>query len=134
MLFKRSAEINPNINQTNIITLITVILQLLIFFVLFSSFTLQSGIAVKLPKAVISEVIQEENLVITLTGEDIVYLDDKVCTMKVLRQELQKKENKNRLILIKADRRASLGRMIDIWNLCRESGIERISIATNQEK
>jgi biopolymer transport protein ExbD len=99
-----------------------------------SSFVFQSGITVKLPKAVTSEVIKEENLIITITSENVLYINDKVSTMKTLRQELQKKENKERLILIKADRRASLGRIIDIWDLCRELGIERVNIATNQEK
>jgi len=132
--FKRSAKIGQSLDQINIVPLITIIFQLLIFFILLSSFVFQSGITVKLPKAVTSEAIQEENLIITLTGEDVVYINNKVSTMKTLRQELQKKENKQRLVLIKADRRASLGRIIDIWDLCRGFGVERINIATNQEK
>jgi len=114
--------------------LLDVIFLLLIFFLLLSSFVFQSGIVVKLPKAITSEVIKEENLIITMTSEDVLYINDKVSTMKTLRQELGKRENKKRLILIKADRRASLGRIIDIWDLCRELGIERVNIATNQEK
>lgn len=99
-----------------------------------SSFVFQSGIKVRLPKAITSEVIKEENLIITLTSENVLYINSRVSTMKDLKEELAKKENKERLILIKADRRSSLGRVIDIWDLCRELGIERVNIATNQEK
>ncbi|MFA6378752.1 MAG: biopolymer transporter ExbD [Candidatus Omnitrophota bacterium] len=134
MQFKRSVKIGQGLDQINITPLVDVVFLLLIFFMLSSSFVFQSGITVKLPKAVTSEVIKEENLIITITSENVLYINDKVSTMKTLRQELQKKENKERLILIKADRRASLGRIIDIWDLCRELGIERVNIATNQEK
>lgn len=98
-----------------------------------SSFVFQSGIEVQLPKAVTSEVIREENLIITITSENVMYINNIIGTMAMLKEELIKPENKDRLILIKADRRSSLGRVIDIWDMCREIGIERINIATNQE-
>ena len=134
MTFQRSAKISQGFEQINIAPLVDVIFQLLIFFMLSSSFVFQSGIKVKLPKAITSEVIKEENLVITITSENVMYINHVVGTMKSLKEELAKKENKERLILIKADRRASLGRVIDIWDLCRELGIERVNIATNQDK
>jgi len=132
--FRRHTKSSSGLDPINIAPLVDVIFQLLIFFMLSSSFVFQSGIKVKLPKAITSEVIKEENLIITLTSENVLYINSKVGTMKDLKKELGKKENKERLILIKADRRSSLGRVIDIWDLCRELGIERVNIATNQEK
>ncbi|HDL09682.1 MAG TPA: hypothetical protein ENG39_00310, partial [Candidatus Omnitrophica bacterium] len=35
-------------------------------------------------------------------------------------------------ILIKADKRASLGRIIQVWDVCREVGIQKLNIATLQ--
>ncbi len=134
MQFKRRRKTTSGFEQINITPMVDVIFQLLIFFMLSSSFVFQSGISVKLPKAITSEVIKEENLIIIITSEDVLYLNDVISTMKTLKEKLNEKENKNRLILIKADRRASLGRIIDIWDLCRELGIERVNIATNQEK
>jgi biopolymer transport protein ExbD len=116
----------------NMAPLIDVVFQLLIFFMLTSSFTFQSGINVKLPKAITSDVIQEENLIISVTSENIIYLNSEVTTITELRKELQKPLYKNHPILIKADRRSSLGRIVDVWDLCRELGIERVNIATDQ--
>ncbi len=62
------------------------------------------------------------------------YLNNKVVTAKELKQELGNPVHKDRPILIKADRRASMGRIVDVWDLCRQLGIERINIATNREK
>ena len=107
---------------------------MLIFFILSSSLASQSGINVKLPKAITSDTIKEENLTITVTSENVIYLDNKIITFKELRRELGKNVKKNRPVLIKADRRSSLGRIVDVWDLCRELGIERINIAADQER
>ena len=134
MKFKRHATLEHGLGQIDIVPFIDIIFLLLIFFMLTSSFVFQSGIKVKLPKAVTSEVIKEENLIITITSENVMYLNAAITTMKELKSELNKSTNKERPILIKADRRASLGKIIDIWNLCRDLGIEKVNIATNQEK
>ena len=102
---------------------------------MFISLSLTSpSIQVSFPKIITSESVKEENLILTITSENVIYLDNAVVTLKELRLQLAKGASKNRPILIKSDRRASLGRMIDVWNLCRELGVEKINIATDQEK
>ena len=113
--------------------LVDVIFQLLIFFMLSSSFTFQSGINVRLPKAVTSDVIKEENWVITISSENVIFLNEKIMTLKELEDALAKNKTMDRAFLIKSDRRASVGRIVDVWDLCRKLGIEKINIATNQD-
>lgn len=133
MKFKRHTKLEHGLQQINIAPLVDVIFQLLVFFMLSSSFTFQSGINVRLPKAVTSDIIKEDNLIITITSENIIYLNSKISTLKELKNELGKIKGKNNPILIKADRRSSVGRIVDVWDLCRNLGIERINIATNQD-
>ena len=131
--FKRHAQVQSGgLGQIAVVPLIDVTFQLLIFFVL--TFAFQSSSDVKLPKAITSDIIKEENFNITVTSENVIYWNNKVVTIKELRQELSRPVHKNSSILIKADRRSSMGRVVDIWDLCRELGIEKINIATNQEK
>ena len=134
MKFKRHLKKEAALEQINIAPLIDIILQLLIFFMLTSSFTFPSGIHVKLPKAVTSDIIQEENFIITITSENVIYLNNKVMTAKELKEALKIPAQEKRPILIKADRRASLGRIVDVWDLCRGAGVERINIAANREQ
>ena len=134
MRFKRRIKLEYGLEQIDIAPLIDVVFLLLIFFMLTSSFVFQSGIKVKLPKAITSEFIKEESLTITITGEDVIYINRELTTTKELQKELAKPQYKDRPILIKADRRASVGRIVDIWDLCREFGIERVNIATDQDK
>ncbi|MBU4375853.1 MAG: biopolymer transporter ExbD [Candidatus Omnitrophica bacterium] len=131
MRFKRRTEIVKG--QIDIAPLIDVVFQLLIFFMLTSSFIVQPGIKVNLPKAVTSEVLHEKSLIILITGSDMVYLNERAITTKELDSRLRIAAKEKKPLLIKADRRASMGKIVEIWDMCRDAGITQINIATSQE-
>lgn len=132
MRFKGRMELEHGLKQIDIAPLIDIVFQLLIFFMLTSSFVMQPGIKVNLPKAVTSEVVKFENIDILVTSENVTYLNGKVVTTAELKTLLKQAAKRNQTILIKADRRASLGRVVEVWDLARELGITQINIATNQ--
>lgn len=131
MKFKRHVELEKG--QLDIAPLIDIVFQLLIFFMLTSSFIFQPGIKINLPKAVTSEVIDEKSLIILVTGNNYIYLNDRMITMSELASRLRIAAKENKPLLIKADRRASLGKVVEVWDLCRDEGISQINIATSQE-
>lgn len=133
MKFKRHNKLEQGLKPIDIIPMIDCFFLLLIFFLLTTSFTFQSGINVKLPKAVTSDVIQEENVIVTITGENVIYLNGAVITLKELTKKLAAADYKTKSLLIRADRRASVGRVVDVWNLCRNLGIERLNIAATED-
>jgi len=126
-------ELEHGLKQIDIAPLIDMIFQLLIFFMLTSSFIMQPGIKVNLPKAVTSEVVKYENIEVVVSGENVIYLNGKVLTLQELKELLKQIAKRQNPILIKADKRASLGRVVEIWDMCRDLGISQINIATNQE-
>lgn len=133
MRFKRHTKLEYGLGQIDIAPLIDMVFQLLIFFMLTSSFVFQSGIKINLPRAVTSDMVQEENFVIIISSENVIYLNNKVVSLKELERQLRLAVKKNKPLLIKSDRKASLGRVVDVWDLCRELGLEKINIATNQQ-
>lgn len=133
MRFKGRMELEHGLKQIDIAPLIDIVFQLLIFFMLTSSFVMQPGIKVNLPRAVTSEAVKYENIEIMITSENVVYLNAQVVTTQELRSLLKLAAKRNQPILIKSDRRASLGRVVEIWDLARDLGISQINIATNQE-
>lgn len=133
MRFKRHIELEHGLKQIDIAPLIDMIFQLLIFFMLTSSFVIQPGIRVNLPKAVTSEVVKYENIEIQVSAENVVYVNGKVATMQEIRAMLKQVARRQQTILIKADKHASLGRVVEIWDMARDLGVTQINIATNQE-
>ena len=118
--------------QLDIAPLIDVVFLLLIFFMLTSNFVVQSGIKVHLPKALASEVIRSENLVVTLTAQDLLFLNEEPVTISALTEKIREAAAEHKTLLLKADTRASLGRVVEIWDLCRQFGVPQINIATIQ--
>jgi biopolymer transport protein ExbD len=132
MRFKRHMELEHGLKQIDIAPLIDMVFQLLIFFMLTSSFIIQPGIKVNLPKAVTSEIVKFENMEIVVSAENVAYLNGQVVTIAELKTLFKQIAKRSQPILIKSDKRASLGRVVEIWDLARDSGIFQINIATNQ--
>lgn len=133
MRFKGRMELEHGLKQIDIAPLIDIVFQLLIFFMLTSSFIMQPGIKVNLPKAVTSEIVKLENIDIVISSENVAYLNGKVFNMQELRAAFKSLGKRSQSILIKADKHASLGRIVEIWDLARDMGVEQVSIATNEE-
>src|SRR3990167_1866594 len=87
--------------QLDIAPLIDVVFLLLIFFMLTSNFVFQPGIKVSLPKAITSEVISSENIVVTVTGQDLLFLNEKPITIHDLTQRLKENTGEQKPLLLK---------------------------------
>jgi biopolymer transport protein ExbD len=133
MRFKRHFEWERGQKGIDITPLVDMIFQLLIFFLLTSSFVVsQAGIKVNLPKAVTSDVLNDETFVITVNKNDALFIVDKPVSMKDLSLKLESL-SKKKAVLLRADKKASLGSIVSVWDLCREKGMQKVNIATIQE-
>jgi len=132
-LKRRSSLRKGNLEVAMKIPLIDVMFNLLIFFMLTSNFVMQPGIRVSLPRAVTSEVLNSENLIVTLTGQDLLFLNDAPVTITELIPRIKRAAEENKSVLLKADINSSLGRVVELWDLCRDAGVSQINIATNQK-
>lgn len=133
MKFKRHMKLEHGLKQIDIAPLIDVVLLMLLFFMLTSVFVIQPGIKINLPKAVTSQAVKFQNVEIVISAENVIYYNDKVVTLQELKKIFQQVNADNCSVLIKADRRASLGRIVEIWDLLRGFGLAQVNIATDQE-
>jgi len=116
----------------DIAPMIDVVFQQLIYFMLTSSFIMYPGIRVTLPKAVTSQQVGASNLVITLTKDHVIYWGEDVVTLKELREKLAH-ANRRKPVLVQSDRHAYVDQLIQLWDLCRETGYREVHIATLSE-
>ena len=130
MKFKRRLKIERGL--IDLTPMVNIFFLLFIFFLFTSSFIFQPGIKVSLPKAVTSEVMRLDNVTVTVTKDDKIYLEDREITAEELLSRLKILSKEKMGLLIKADSRAPLGRIVEIWDACRREGVSQINIATNQ--
>ena len=114
------------------ISLTDIVLLLLIFFLLTSSFVVQPGIKVKLPKAASGQQDDSDKIYITVTVKEQIFLNQKSISRDNLGGELRRllKERADRLVVIKADKDLSLEATIRIIDIAKLAGAERFMIAT----
>ncbi|GAK53675.1 biopolymer transport protein [Candidatus Moduliflexus flocculans] len=131
MTFRRRRRIPP---QVNITSFIDVVLNLLIFFMLSTSFVTQPGIPVNLPKA--SSKVKsaaQENTTITITADNTIFINDqKIRDVQELRNILTmlRQEQHSDLIVVKADESVAHGVVVTVMDIAKTSGFSKIAIAT----
>ncbi len=131
MHFKGRMALEHGLKSIDIAPLINVIFLLLIFLMLAPVFVSQPGIGINLPRAVTSEAVKYDNTQIVVSAENLIYLNGSIVTLNELKNSIGQMAKRNLAVLIKAGRRANLGKIVEVWDLCRDMGIRQLSIATD---
>jgi biopolymer transport protein TolR len=137
---KRGLGRSGVVAEINVTPMADVMLVLLIIFMITTPL-LQSGITVNLPKAKnpldAPEADSKEAVVIAVNREGKLYLAKKQIGEEDLYDFLLQKFSGgeiNRTIYLKADTALSYGRVVQIVNGCRRSGVERIGLMAEKER
>jgi len=114
------------------ISLTDIVLLLLIFFLLSSSYVVQPGIKVELPKAVSAETTTEQRVVITVTRKQEIFLNGKRTLLGDLGGEVRKllAEHPDQVVVIRADQDLTLAKAIQVVDIVKLAGAKRFLIAT----
>lgn len=132
MHFKGKMQLEHGLKQIDIVPLVNIIFLLLLFLMFTPSLVTQAGIKISLPKAVTSVAVRNGIVEIIVNGENSVFFNGKTVNTDDLSKLFKEAAKRGQPVLIKADKSASLGNLVAIWDLARDSGITQINIATNQ--
>jgi len=128
-------RIGGTLAEINIIPLVDVTLVLLLIFMLTAPL-MYRGIDVNLPKTAGKPTAVEERMVLTLTKEHTVYLNDKVVPMATLEQHLQNifRNRQDKTLYLRADQALQYGFVVETMDRVRRSGIEKLGMVTEPTK
>ncbi len=131
-------KIRANVDLT---PLIDVVFQLLIFFMLSSTFVVQTSIQIEMPRAEGAEKLEQKDLSITLTVDEggpenggAMFIDsDPIHTWEQLSDrlaaEVADRGEEEALLLIRADGRVPMARTVRVWGIATSVGIQRFGVA-----
>lgn len=130
MLFKMNSKIGKS--RIDITPLVDVVFQLIIFFMLSSSFILQPGIKVDLPSTHSTKAEKTSGMSVIIRSDGRIFLEDHEVRKSQLKQALfeEKRKRTSDFLVIKADQRARHGLVVEVMAIAKEVGISRIAIAT----
>ncbi len=121
----------------NVTPLIDVVLVLLVVFMVITPM-LQSGMPVDLPEAATTTTVNDvgQFVVVSISEDGTIAVEqDKLEDEQLVPAIIAKlRENEERTILIKADRRLEYGRVREVMDLLTPQGWTALKIAANSEK
>ncbi len=110
-----------------------IVFLLLIFFLLSSSFIVQTGIKVDLPAATSPENQDAARIVLSVTKDEDVFVNEKKVAWSDIQKELESllESSKDKLVVVRGDRHLSLGKTVEVMDIARRSGAVRLAIAAD---
>ena len=104
---------------------------LLIFFVVTSTFTRETGVDVTKPQAQTAGALNKENIMIAITREGTVHINERQVDLIALKDVLQQTVSKapDREAVIIADEGSETGTLVRVIDICTLAGVKKVSIA-----
>jgi biopolymer transport protein ExbD len=109
---------------------INFVLMVVILIMSATIFARPSGVQMEFPSFKEGANPSGQGVVITVTGENVIYIDGRVVTLNELRRFLARGNFRRDSLMIKADKRASMGRVADILDLCRGISGASVNVST----
>jgi biopolymer transport protein ExbD len=130
MTFKTRCQISKGL--VDAAPLVNVVFLLLLFFILNSQFVMQTGVSVILPSSGEYPVVSSfQSLVITVTGDDLLFFRDQLVPMDKLEQTLREavQQGLGHELIIRAGSKVSIGTEVEIMSAANRAGITTVNMA-----
>ncbi len=129
--FRRTArKRKPEVNMT---PLVDVILQLVIFFLVTTTFvSVETGAQVNLPAADFARIEEAQTITVSVTENNMIYLDGALIDANELSSFLvvALRQAPQATVIVEADRNVLHGKVVSIMDILKKTGAERIAVAT----
>jgi len=116
--------------------LIDMIFILLIFFLVTTSFTQETGVEVQRPEASSAKSLEKDSFVVAVTQDGSLYVNNRIVDLLELRGLVQEalKADPEKPVVILADKASHTGKLIDVMDECGLAGAKKIAVAAAYER
>jgi len=132
---KQSSDNAEESSEINISPLLDMVFILLIFFVVTTTFTRETGVDVKKPQASSATQLKDKTLKIAITREGTIHVHEKQVDLETLEVILSREHARepDMKVVILADDNSMTGQLVKVIDRCNISGLRDVSIAAINE-
>ena len=118
--------------QVDLTPMLDIVFIMLIFFIVTSSFTKESGIEVNRPKASNAVSKKEASVFVAVTADNTIFIDKRQVDVERIQSTLQGLDIdlKSASLVIQADNLAYNGSVVRVMDAAKGAGITKIALAT----
>lgn len=132
----RKGGIHSNVDMT---PMIDIVFQLILFFLVSTTFATLPGIKLQLPESHTAEATSVQGITITAQKDGVLFFNDKEVSMEALGNELLafdtgKTKKEEFPISLEADSDVTNGTVVKLFDVIRENGYGVINLRTTSEK
>jgi biopolymer transport protein ExbD len=112
------------------------VFQVLLFFIISSSFVVEPGIKVNLPKSQTSELQVQQKLVISVDKSQQIFVDNKPVPLDQLEERIKLllPYYQDKIVVIRADESVPHGLVVKIMDISKTAGAQKLAIATEKKE
>ena len=133
MRFRRGLATRTNVE---LIPLIDVVFQLVVFFMVSTTFILTPGISLILPKSETSQPVVMSKLVVTVVSRNELYLNQERYDLEGLDQRLSvvtdEVRSEIKTVVLEGDEEVSYRLMVQVLDVLRKNGFTGINLRTKE--
>ncbi|MCP4146571.1 MAG: ExbD/TolR family protein [bacterium] len=128
-------RLSSNMSEINVTPLVDVMLVLLIIFMVCAPM-MQSGISVNLPTAETRANPSAGGLVLTVTKDHYIYMEDQNVNLFLLESRIKNYffNKKKKVVFLKADKDVDYGYVINVMDVLKKAGIETVGMIVDQKE
>ena len=122
--------------EINITPMLDIVFIMLIFFIVTTSFTKETGAAIVKPVAEQAVALRNGTILIGVRPNDDIWMAKRQIELREVRQmvERARSENPEGSVVIIADRGAKIGTVTQVMDQVRLAGVEGVSISAEQPR
>ena len=121
--------------EINITPMLDIVFIMLIFFIVTTSFVIETGIDPNRPEAETAITRQRANIMIAVSGTNQIWMNKRRIELPQVRPmvEAARGSNPESTVIIIADEEASSGAVMDLMDQVRLAGVAEVSLAAEPE-
>jgi biopolymer transport protein ExbD len=121
--------------ELNIAPMMDMVFILLIFFIVTTSFTRETGVDVSKPKASTAKDLAKQNILIGITKEGTIHVNEGQVNLKILGTVLKRymAEAPDRPVVIVSDRDAPVSKAVDVLDECNKAKVKKVSLSAERQ-
>jgi len=124
-------RLGPALAEINVTPFVDVVLVLLVIFLITAPMLL-GGIDVRVPKTATRNIQPEERLVLAITRDRGVFLDNQPISLDRLSKVLSGmvRRNPRAAVFLKADEAVAYGTVMKVMDVIKKAGVDRVGMVT----